>query len=215
MCYFLPLLFSCYSAFPHPPTLAQEEPLPNDVLAYLPWQELRNQQEGNKGIWESQVGLSSNHISWASRRGKALCQRTHELSEWENSRDTHGRQINLLTKKTSSQSPLLQILKRRSTNVCDVSRKRFSHMLSKNLLQLTYLENLKTWMFESRNDCLVFFSSSPSLFNFSLNELRTGQYDGAVLTLLTDFCQLLKLRRKISIDCPIENTRTKYHTNFC
>lgn len=63
VCYFLPLLFSCYSAFPHPPTLAEEEPLPNDVLASLPWQELRNQQEGNKDIWESQVGLSSNHIS--------------------------------------------------------------------------------------------------------------------------------------------------------
>lgn len=36
-CYFLPLLFSCYSAFPHPPALAGEEPLPNHALAYLPW----------------------------------------------------------------------------------------------------------------------------------------------------------------------------------
>lgn len=48
------------------------------------------------------------------------------------------------------------------------------------------------------------FSSSLSLFRFSLNELRTGQYDRAVLTLLINFCQLLKLRRKINIAYPIE-----------
>lgn len=52
----------------------------------------------------------------------------------------------------------------------------FPHILSKNLLQLTYLEKLKTRGFESRNDGLLFFSSSfPSLNNFPSNELTTGQ----------------------------------------
>lgn len=63
-------------------------------------------------------------------------------------------------------------------------------------------------------DCLLFFSSSPSLHNFPFNGLATGQYERATLTLSIDLGQLLKLRRKISVDCPIENTGNKYHTYF-
>lgn len=63
VCYFVPFLFSSYSASPHPPILIEDESLPTDMLTYLPWQELRNQQEGNKSIWKSQVDLPSNHIS--------------------------------------------------------------------------------------------------------------------------------------------------------
>lgn len=42
-------------SFTHP-HLLEKSLLPTDRLAYLPWQELRNQQEGNKVIWKSQVG---------------------------------------------------------------------------------------------------------------------------------------------------------------
>lgn len=38
-------LFTC---FPYPPTLTEEEAFPTDMLAYLPWQELRDHQERTK-----------------------------------------------------------------------------------------------------------------------------------------------------------------------
>lgn len=51
--YFLSPLFSWYSTFTHPPTLIEEESLPNDTVAYLPWQDW--------GINRRETKASGNH----------------------------------------------------------------------------------------------------------------------------------------------------------